>query len=68
MAHRFNCEAGRVQPKPSASERTWYRYRIRRGIGHKKDVERQSSFIETKEKIKETFVGKLRKNKSDPPK
>jgi len=35
MAHRFNHITMRIEPKPSASERTITRWRIRKGLEKK---------------------------------
>lgn len=40
MAHRFNEQLGKVTPKPSARERTRYRWRMRHGLEEKRDKQR----------------------------
>ena len=65
MAHRFNSEYGRPTPKPSASERTWYRWRLKHGYEEQKDIVRRSKLEEVKEKIREAFFNKLRKQKKE---
>jgi len=63
MAHRFNSVTGRKEPKPSASERTWSRWRVRKRIETQEDVQRLSRLEEVKERIKEAFFNKLRAKK-----
>lgn len=52
MAHRFNSKTGRVEPKPSASERTFYRWRMRKGIDTEQDKERKSRLEETLDRVR----------------
>ena len=63
MAHRYNVKNGRVEPKPTARERTWYRWRMRKGLEEKQDIERRSRLEEVKEKIRESIIEKLRRKK-----
>lgn len=59
MAHRFNVKTGRVEPKPSARERTWYRWRLRYGIETPKDNKRFKNSQEVKESIRQHITDKL---------
>lgn len=61
MAHRFNIKTGRVEPKPSARERTWYRWRMRHGLETIQDNQRFSKWQETKEYIRRIILGKKEK-------
>lgn len=61
MAHRFNSKTGRVEPKPSARERTWYRYRMRKGLMEAKDQRRFEEHQGVIAKIKESLMKKLRR-------
>lgn len=53
MAHRFNNQAGRKTPKPSASERTKFRWRVRHDIETPQDKERINERLEVVKKFKE---------------
>ena len=55
VAHRFSDKYGRKIPKPSASERTWSRWRMRKNIQTKQDEVRKSRIEEIKEKALERF-------------
>ena len=59
MAHRFNSKTGRKEPKKSARERTWYRFRLRNDIETKQDVDRFDKHGEVKRQIKEAFLQRL---------
>lgn len=65
MAHRFNSKTGRVEPKPSASERTWYRWRMRHGFETIADVEKRNRWEELKQEIQDRLIAKLRKKKAE---
>ena len=66
MAHRYNTKTGRVEPKPSARERTWYRWRMRNGMETPQDTERISKLQVVKEYIRTKILG--RKEKEDKEK
>jgi hypothetical protein len=54
MAHRFNFEHNRKTPKPTARERTWHRWRVRKEIGNQDDelrIERKISALERIEEL-----------------
>jgi len=59
LAHRFNSVANRKEPKPSARERTWYRWRLKHDHETVKDKERFKAHIQTKERIKESILRML---------
>lgn len=59
MAHRYNVKTGQVEPKPSARERTWYRWRLRNGIETQKDDKRFKDSQEVKESIRKHITEKL---------
>jgi hypothetical protein len=63
MAHRFNHKLGIVGPKPSASERTKYRWRMRKGIGTTQDVQRKTLYEKIKQEVQESIIAKLRAKK-----
>ena len=65
MAHRFNSKTGRAEPKPSARERTWYRWRMRHGLETKQDVEHFNRWQQIKIEIEERLISKLRKKKAE---
>lgn len=65
MAHRYNVKTGRVEPKPSARERTWYRWRMRHGIEKPVDVQRFNRWQQIKKEIEESIIAKLRKKKPE---
>ena len=65
MAHRFNSLTLRKEPKPSARERTWSRWRIRKRIETEEDEKRLDRLQEVKESIKDAFVNKLRRKKEN---
>jgi hypothetical protein len=58
MAHRYNQKTGRVEPKPSARERTWYRWRMRNGLEEPKDQKRFETHQGILAEIKEKLFGK----------
>lgn len=52
-------------PKPSATERTLYRFRLKHNIETKQDEERLSRLEELKQKIKEAFLLKRKEKEND---
>ncbi len=74
MSHRVNMLTGIKEPKPSATERTWSRWRMRRNISTTEDKNRVSKIKELKLKaleraffLKRIMLGKkgnLKENES----
>jgi len=56
MAHRFNNKLQKKTPKPSATERTWSRWRMRKNIQTKQDETRISKIEEIKQKALERLA------------
>lgn len=56
MSHRFDYELGYVTPKPSARERTKYRFRMRNGLDTKQDEVRFDEHKGILTKIKEKLL------------
>ena len=61
MAHRFNTKTGRVEPKPSASERTLRRFRTRHSIETVEDIEYYTKWEKIKAEIRERLLHKKQK-------
>lgn len=64
MAKRVNMLTGVKEPKPSATERTWSRWRIRKNIETPDDNLRLSRLDDTKDRIAK-FLGRKRDSDND---
>lgn len=63
MSHRYNSLTLRKEPKPSASDRTWSRWRVRKNIENKEDKKRIDELTKVKTSIKESFMNKFKRKK-----
>lgn len=61
MAHRFNCNTDRKEPKPSASERTKFRWRVYHGLETTTDENRITKAQQLKDKIKDKKESAVKK-------
>ena len=57
MSKRFNLQYDRKTPKPSASPRTWSRWRLFRNISDVQDQKRELMINETRDTIQESKSG-----------
>lgn len=55
MAHRVSLITGRKEPKKKASERTWFRFRMRKDIPSQDDNLRLTRREEVSNRLKEMF-------------
>lgn len=56
MSKRFDSKLMRVPPKPSATERTWRRFRERHEISTPEDVQHFSRLEQIKNEVKERIA------------